>query len=252
MLLRNKNILCIGGFDPSGAAGVLADGKMISFLGAHASALITLDTCQSRHDFVQSQATALSWLQVQWRTLHQDLPVHAVKLGAIANTAQAQWLGLALADLQCPIVLDPVLNSSSGGALSTQTALRSLAPRVSVLTPNRQEAADLFGVDPQRPCWTAACPAPLLVTGADHARAQGETRITHRLLTASGSTDFQVPLRPGRFRGSGCLLGSALACALADGASLPEACERALHNVDAWLQSAWAFADAVHLPQRPA
>jgi hypothetical protein len=34
MLLRNKNILCIGGFDPSGAAGLLADNRMASFLGA--------------------------------------------------------------------------------------------------------------------------------------------------------------------------------------------------------------------------
>lgn len=252
MLLCNTNILIIGGFDPSGAAGVLADARMVSWLGGHPSALVSVQTVQNRISHRSSEAEPLPRLQAQWDALEATAPkIAAVKIGALANPAQARWLAGRLADLDCPIVLDPVISSSAGTALSAPLALKELAPLASIITPNRAEALQLFGCDRAAPVWSTDCPAPLLITGTDQAQHEGHPHIVHRLLTSDGLLDLPTPLYSGRYRGSGCLLASALACQLAAGRPLPEACRSALDAVEAWLQAAWLFDDGIHLPRAP-
>ncbi len=249
--LSGKNILCVGGLDPSGGAGVLADLRMVSHLGAHASCLISTTTTQGRTRLEASQAMSTGILERQWAAVFQDMPVHAIKLGAIASAAQARWLSQRLQDLPAtiPVVLDPVLLSSSGTALSTVDIMRRLAPQVQLVTPNQHEALDLFPEAMRSD--RRALPCAILVTASDAAQATGAPLIHHRLLRGGLETRFTTPLRPGRYRGSGCLLASAITCALAAGLDLQAACGFGLREVPRWLDSAWRFEDGIHLPQAP-
>lgn len=245
-------ILCIGGLDPSGAAGILADARMVESQACRVAALNLLDTWQGPSRFGGAIPTPLDTLQRQWEALFTEERPAAVKIGAVADIRQADWLAAALEPLQLPLVIDPVLLSSSGGQLGNAAAIRRLAPLASLLTPNRREASELFGLSEDDPGWSPSCPAPLLVTGADHASEQGLRQIEHRLLQPGATHRFGTRLRPGRYRGSGCLLASAIACALARGESLPAACVASLEVVDRWLARAVRLNGDIHLPQRPA
>lgn len=245
-------ILCIGGFDPSGAAGILADARMVESRGCRVAALNLLDTWQGAQHFGGARPTSLDILQAQWDSVITEGRPAAIKIGALGSLEQADWLAARLALLSIPLVIDPVLVASSGGSLGCPDAIRRLAPLASLLTPNRQEATALFGLDPDEPVWTTRCPAPLLVTGADRAARQGMASAEHRLLRADSSLSFETPLRPGRYRGSGCLLATAIACALARGLPLTEACASGLNTVGQWLDHALPLTDGVLLPRPPA
>lgn len=244
-LLHERVILCIGGLDPSGAAGLAADLQVVYALGGHAAVLTTLQTVQGRSHWGRAEPVNLALLREQFAALKRDLPIAGVKIGAVASTAQAEWLVTALQDLAVPAVLDPVLASSSGGHLSPPAALRHLAAAVQLCTPNRQEAEILFGLSPDETAWPADCPTALLVTdGAGSGR--------NLLLTDSDLCSFDWPRRPGTYRGSGCRLATAICCHLAAGATLEAACTAAQHLVADWIAAAWQHADGRHLPRPPA
>lgn len=244
--LRGSSVLCIGGFDPSGGAGVLADARMIEALGGHACALITLHTCQGRTRWAGASAAPLEQLHQQWRALHGSLPIHAIKIGALANLEQAIWVAELICALGVPAVLDPVRHSSSGGALSDDGAIQHLLAHVQLITPNHDEAAALFGTDSP-----ASAPCAVLVTATDQAQQQGAKRIRHELYGQGQTTYWDSPLLEGRFRGSGCMLASAIAGYLGRDYSLQQAITESLRAVELSLRQAWTFDDGVHLPRIP-
>lgn len=239
-------MLCIGGFDPSGGAGVLADARMIEALGGHACALITLHTCQGRTRWTGASAAPLEQLREQWQSLHNSLPIHAVKIGALANAEQARWVTALIQSLGVPAVLDPVRRSSSGGTLSDDAAIHHLLSQVQLVTPNQEEAAALFGSN-----GPDSAPCNVLVTATDQAQQQGASVIRHELYAQGQRAHWDCPLLEGRYRGSGCMLASAIAGYLGCDYSLQQAITESLHAVELSLRQAWTFADGVHLPRMP-
>lgn len=251
--LHNTSILCIGGFDPSGLAGISADARMIEHLGGHASCLVSLDTVQNRIDCRLKREPDLRWLQQQWDALWQDArkPYAAIKIGALGGLEQTRWLADQLASLNLPIVLDPVLGSSSGAALGRPSALQPLLSLASVVTPNQAELCALYGLARAEDWRPEPEAGATLVTGTDAAQQGGQPRIQHRLYFQGQTWDYFYPLLPGRYRGTGCLLASAIACALAAGQTIPQACRFGLDEVMAWLVPAHKHPDAIHCPRPP-
>ncbi len=142
--------------------------------------------------------------------------------------------------LAAPIVLDPVLASSSGGSLldaeGRAALIEWLLPRATLLTPNLPEAAALLGAP------SAAGEAALLQQ-AQQLRALGARAVLLKGGHAAGAqaTDYLVSgadtqrlatvRRTGRRRGTGCALAAAIAAGLAARLSLAEACRRAKEHV---------------------
>lgn len=247
-VLQRHLILCIGGRDPSGCAGLDADVRMVNWLGGQAASLCTVATIQHRTQWQMAEPVPVHWLAGEAQCLLGDRsrPVAGVKIGAVADLAQAQWLAGLLDTLGCPSVLDPVLGSSAGGQLSSAEALHWLAQRVDLCTPNQAEAQQLFGWTPTASAWQP--PTAILLTGAD---ATDDPQIHNCLYHAGQTTRFEWPRRSGHFRGTGCLLASASCALLSSGRDLPTACLQAQQIVDLWLAAAWTYPDDRHLPQAP-
>lgn len=244
--LRECCVLCVGGFDPSGGAGILADARMLNALGGHACALVTLNTSQGRSSWRSASAQSVDLLREQWQGLADSLPIHAIKIGAVANAEQIAWLIELITDLKVPVVLDPVLTSSSGGHLSAAQDLMALLDHCTVITPNRAEAEALLGpTDPHD------APCAVLITGSDAAQQAGQTTAHHQLYAQGQLSRWESPVLPGRYRGSGCMLASAIAGFLGRGLTLENALDRGLAAVQPMLKHAWRFEDGVHLPRAP-
>ncbi|KAB2536276.1 hypothetical protein AL035_19935, partial [Salipiger aestuarii] len=163
--------------------------------------------------------------------------VDAIKLGMLVN---ADTIGAVAAALpRAPLVIDPVLRSSSGAALLDDAGLGALlsllVPRATVLTPNLPELAAIADRDgapdhsaARRALFARGCKA-LLVKGG---HAPDRDFCEDRLYLPDGTMRrFRGPRLAGTLRGTGCQLGSALAVALAGGAALPDAVARARDGV---------------------
>ncbi|HEY3798720.1 MAG TPA: bifunctional hydroxymethylpyrimidine kinase/phosphomethylpyrimidine kinase [Caulobacteraceae bacterium] len=227
-------VLAIGGSDSGGGAGVQADIKTVTALGGYAMTAITAVTVQDTVAVHAVHPIPPALVAAQIETALADIGADAIKIGMLGEAA------VAVADAlgrwpDVPLVVDPVLASSSGASLLGEgglEALRRLIARAALVTPNAPEAEALTGrpvasLDDQR-----AAAETLLTQGARGVLVKGGhiagESVIDLLMTADGETLFESPrLATRHTHGTGCTLASACAAGLAAGLPLTEAVARA-------------------------
>jgi hydroxymethylpyrimidine/phosphomethylpyrimidine kinase len=219
------NVVSIAGVDPSGGAGVLADLKTFSALGAYGCGVIAALTAQNTREVTGIHEVPPDFLALQLDTLFADVRIDAVKIGMLASSELVRVVADRLKRHRPRfVVLDPVMVAKSGDRLlraEAVAALRSeLVPLATVLTPNLPEAGDLLGrtvsddVEDMR-----AAARDLRALGAQTVLVKGGhgTRETLVDLFFDGTQAVELPARrvPTRnTHGTGCTLSSAIAALL--------------------------------------
>ncbi len=147
---RIPNTLTVAGVDPSGGAGVLADIKAMSALGAYACAVVAALTAQNTRAVTGIHAVPPEFVRQQIDTLFEDVRIDAVKVGMLGSAAVTQAVADSMAKWRPPhLVLDPVMVAKSGDNLLAQEAVATLRetmlPQAEIVTPNLPEAGVLLG-----------------------------------------------------------------------------------------------------------
>jgi hydroxymethylpyrimidine/phosphomethylpyrimidine kinase len=224
-------VLACGGLDPLGQAGLAADLRAGASLGALVAPVAAALTVQDAGGVRRVEGVEPGLLKEQLLAVLRSLPVGAVKVGLLGGAPQAQALADALAGYPgLPLILDPVLAASSGGALAaagfTEDLKRLLFERVTVLTPNLPEAGALLGQPtPAGPDAQAAAAAQLRALGPGAVllkggHAEGPYSSDH-LCDAHGTLWLEAQrLAVANTRGTGCSLATLLACLMAQGQPL--------------------------------
>src|ERR1700693_1624580 len=232
-------VLSIAGFDPSSGAGVTADTKTIAAHGCYGIACITALTVQSTSGVRRVEAVDPSVIAETLEELSADIPIAAVHIGMLGSAkvvrVVADFLIQRSGKAKLPnVVLDPILNSSSGIALldapGTRLLIEKLIPLADVLTPNVDEAAVLTGLKVTDLDEMRAAAANLhqmgsvavVITGGHLEKAIDLLSFT----TASGVEEevFKAERqRSNSTHGTGCAFATAMACHLALGRGLAEA-----------------------------
>jgi hydroxymethylpyrimidine/phosphomethylpyrimidine kinase len=144
--------LTIAGSDPGGGAGIQADLKVFAALGVYGTSVITALTSQNTLCVSDIVAVPASSIRSQFRALKEDLGHAAVKTGMLHSAETAALAAHLLGRPPMPLVVDPVLASSSGEALMDDQGLEvyrsQLIPLALILTPNLDEARRLLGCGP--------------------------------------------------------------------------------------------------------
>ena len=224
--------LSIAGSDPSGGAGVQADLKTFSALGCYGMAVITALTAQNTRGVYGVEVMPAEFVRAQLDAIFDDVAVHAVKIGMIADAAIANVVADVLEEYKpSNIVLDPVMVSTSGDALIAGDALEvikeRLIPIADVITPNIPEAEKLLRkavLDTERVAQdllSLGCTAALLKGG----HLTHEDTSTDVLAYGGGEVEIYESARilTSNTHGTGCTLSSAIAAYLAHGMELAEA-----------------------------
>ena len=219
------NVLSIAGSDPSGGAGIQADLKTFSALGAYGMCAITALTAQNTRGVRSFQVVDPSFVGEQIDAIFDDVRVDAVKIGMVANASIATVVAERLRRHAAHnVVLDPVMVAKSGDRLLQDDAVAAirelLVPLARVITPNLPEAAVLVA---------GAVPTSLAemrrTIGALHRLGPQYVLLKGGHLTGDDSTDLlfdgsTMAELPGRriatrnTHGTGCTLSAALAALL--------------------------------------
>ena len=243
-----STVLVIAGSDSSGGAGLTRDVRTLTLFEARALCAITAVTAQSDESFGAVQVLPAELVRAQIAAAFATARIDAIKIGMLATAATVQAVAASLPAEGPPIVLDPVLVSTSGGELldrGGREALRTLLlPRITVLTPNIPEAAALLGTHcaqgeqellQQASALRALGAAAVLLKGGHAA----EPEATDLLLTGDAIPRWlRAPRIAVERRGTGCALSSAIAAGLGAGLDLAAACARAKQHVTQLLQQA--------------
>lgn len=151
MTAHPPRILSIAGSDSSGGAGIQADIKTITMLGGYAMAAITAATAQNSVGVQAIAPLGGVFVGQQIQSCVDDIGVDAIKIGMLHDADIISHVDNALSHVPAgvPIVLDPVMISTSGAALIAPDAVEELRqrlfPRATLLTPNIPELESLIG-----------------------------------------------------------------------------------------------------------
>jgi len=218
--------LTVAGSDPSGGAGIQADLKTFSALGAYGTAVLTALTAQNTRGVTGVHAVPAVFVGEQLRTLLDDVTVHATKLGMLGTADVVREVAALLADRPAgPVICDPVMVATSGDRLISEDAVDAvrtvLLPVTDLITPNVPEAAALLDVAPattveelapQATALLALGPGAVLLKGGHLGGAAGHEFSTDVLVTAAGVVQTRRPrVATTATHGTGCTLSSALA-----------------------------------------
>lgn len=138
------NLLTIGGSDPSSGAGIQSDIKTFSIFNVHGLTVITAITSQNTSNFGSVEPVSQKILKNQIESVMSDFKIDGIKIGMVYNSRIIKILSNQLQKLKIPIVVDPVIKSTTGGALIEKSAMidfqKYIIPLATVITPNKFEA----------------------------------------------------------------------------------------------------------------
>jgi len=229
---RPPILLTIAGFDPCCGAGTAADLKTFAAHNCYGVAAITALTIQSTQGVRSVHATPAATLRAQLDALVEDVLIAAVKIGMLANRANAAVVAEFLDAHKFPhVILDPVSRPTAGNAeLLDAPGLKfvrdELLKRATVITPNIPEAEFLTGLEVKDLHGMKAAGQRLLEMGARAVIVTGghlEKPIDVLCDGAEVETFGSDHVKSPNTHGSGCTFSSAIAAQLAGGQQLRDA-----------------------------
>ena len=231
-------VLIVAGSDSGGGAGIQADIKTVTALGGYAATAVTALTAQNSLGVDAVHAVPADFVARQMAAVLSDIGADCIKTGMLHSAAIVDVIASVIHESVpgAPLVVDPVMVSTSGDRLVAPDAEAAIAnrllPLATMVTPNIPEAAALTGlaIDTVDDMIRAARalldrgPGAVLVTGG---HLEGD-EIFDVLADRDGDKIFSSPrLATRHTHGTGCTLASAIATGIAQGMPLGDAIVRA-------------------------
>jgi hydroxymethylpyrimidine/phosphomethylpyrimidine kinase len=246
---RPPRVLVVAGSDSGGGAGIQADIKTLSALGAYAMTAVTAITVQNTLGVTDVHGVPPAIVAAQIRACLDDIGADAVKLGMLHSSALIEEVAAALADYPgIPVIADPVMVAKGGAALLQSEAVGALSslilPRATLITPNTEEAAVLLGeaiadgssAERAAAVLSSRFGTAVLLKGG-HLRGPAVENLL--LVPGLPLERFVTPrLETRHTHGTGCTLASAIAAGVAAGEPLARAVARASAFVHAAIANA--------------
>ncbi|WP_083896934.1 bifunctional hydroxymethylpyrimidine kinase/phosphomethylpyrimidine kinase [Azospirillum sp. B506] len=245
-------VLIVAGSDSGGGAGIQADIKAVSALGAYAMTAIAALTAQNTTGVYGVVPVDPAFVALQMKLVLEDIGADAVKIGMLANAPviEAVAAEYEARAVNVPLVLDPVMIAKSGHHLldpdAVLTLRKRLLPLAEVVTPNLPEAEALTDL-PIRDLDDMRRAAELMLSfGPKSVLLKGghleDDTLYDLLLTEEGETVFQGQrVHTPHTHGTGCTLSSAIAAGLAQGLTTRDAVARARRYVETAILTAPGF-----------
>jgi hydroxymethylpyrimidine/phosphomethylpyrimidine kinase len=234
--MKPARLLVIAGSDSSAGAGLQADLKTAEAFGVYAQTAVTAVTVQDTRGVRAIELMPPGIVRGQIEAALGDIGADVIKIGMLGSAAIAAAVADALRDVALPLVLDPVLASSSGARLLGEEGvaiLKSrLLPRATLVTPNLPEAEALTGIRPKSDHSLRNCAQAFALMGVRQVLFKGGhgegSVVRDVLILGDKQSVFEAPRQiTAHTHGTGCTLSAAIASGLALGLTLPEAVARA-------------------------
>lgn len=256
--------LTIAGSDSGGGAGIQTDLRTFDHLGVHGCCAIAALTAQNPRGVTGVHATPPEFLALQIETVFDAFEIRAAKTGMLFDAALIGVVARSFARRpNVPLVVDPVMVSTSGSRLLKDDAVAALTERLlplaTLVTPNLHEAEILAGrpLRTVRELWDAA-PAlarklgcAVLLKGGHCPEAPGTDVLGERdgrRLVFRSPTLRDLPST----HGTGCTLSAAIAAGLAQGKPLADAIRQAKAYLSLALRNAAQAGEGTYVWSAPA
>ena len=240
-----KDVVLIGGSDPSGGAGIQADIETLTFFGVKTAHVITAITVQDDNKLSEYFVIPCTILANTLDLVFSKKNPTFVKIGMLGDESVVTVLTDILKQYpDVNVILDPVHFSSSGYKLITDKGWdlvkTLLLPQVFLITPNLSEAMELSGISIETETDVKKACEIIHEKGARNVIITGghSSGDPVDMLYMNGT---MYPFKSERVksnmtRGTGCRFSSAVTALLADGALLEEAIPKAKRFISEYIK----------------
>ena len=247
------NILSIGGSDPSSGAGIQSDIKTFSNHNVYGFTAVTAITSQNTRKVTSIEPVSTKSLRAQLDSILSDFHIDAIKIGMVYNSQIIKVIHSKLRNIKVPIVIDPIIKSTTGATLLKKNALynykKMIIPLADVITPNKYEAKVLSGTSNTNrsakkiQSMGAKC---VIITGATSSNSQISDYILekNREYLISGK---KIPITN---HGSGCNYSASITASLAKGNTIHSAVKIAKDYVYQSIKNSKKIGKGVNLTHR--
>ena len=258
--LRTPFVMSIAGFDPSSGAGVTADLKTFEATGSYGLGICSAVTFQNEDTYTGTHWISLEEIRRQCELQFKKHQPEYIKIGLIESFDVIDQLTAWLSTV-CPgtkIIWDPILKASAGYVFHQQNRekLNAILKRLYLITPNTEELKQLFGenINPEELKQTCRLYQTHILWKGGH---NSGPESSDCLITPEQCFRFTVQKGLYGKHGTGCILSSAIASALAQGYDLPTACSKAQLYVSRVIDSndrnlGFHYLDKAHFNSVPA
>ncbi|MDR5696035.1 MAG: bifunctional hydroxymethylpyrimidine kinase/phosphomethylpyrimidine kinase [Armatimonadota bacterium] len=264
-------VLIIAGSDSGGGAGIQADLKTVSALGAFGMTAITALTAQNTTGVYGVVEMPPEFVAQQIDVVVKDIGVDAVKTGMLSNAAIIEAVASKIREYHLsPVVVDPVMIAKSGSPLLRPEAIDALKGVLltvaTVVTPNLHEARALTGMEIEDISSMREAAKAIHALGPQYVVVKGghlKGEAVDVLFDGQQFYEFRAErVNTHNTHGTGCVYASAIAAGLAKGKSVVEAVKEAKEFVTMAVRHslalgqghgpvnpmAWTFAPQAHNP----
>jgi hydroxymethylpyrimidine/phosphomethylpyrimidine kinase len=242
--------MTIAGSDSGGGAGIQADLKTFEAFQVMGTSVITALTAQNSCGVQGVWGVEAGFVRAQFNSVYKDFKVAAIKTGMLFDEDIITTVVDRLQKCNLPIVVDPVMVSTSGHMLLKPAAVEvmseDLLPLATVITPNLAEARVLTGFEIQdeldmeraADALNARYPNSWILLKGGHMSGT----LAKDILVGHSEKHWLEAPRYDTFHthGTGCTLSAAITAGLAKGWTVPQAVSRAKNYVNGCIQHPWA------------
>ncbi|HOX15430.1 MAG TPA: bifunctional hydroxymethylpyrimidine kinase/phosphomethylpyrimidine kinase [Smithellaceae bacterium] len=236
---RLFKVLCVGGSDSGGGAGIQADLKAVSACGCYALTVITALTAQNTRGVQAIYPLPQKFIAAQLDAVLSDIGADALKTGMMLTADTVNTVVRKIVQYRLKnVVVDPVMIAKGGRMMMQETArrvlIKKLLPLTRVLTPNIPEAESLTQMKIRSIAAMKKAAAVIGDLGAENVVIKGGHLPGRRnlggidiLFDGKRYYEFSADwIETRNTHGTGCTYASALACGLAQGKNILQAVEQ--------------------------
>jgi hydroxymethylpyrimidine kinase/phosphomethylpyrimidine kinase len=234
--MKPVKVLCIGGSDSSGGAGIQADLKAVSACGCYGMSVITAITAQNTLGVQDIYPVSPKFVAQQLESVLSDIGADAVKTGMLLTAGIVQVVVKKIKEYNISkVVVDPVMIAKGGRSLiqdkARETLVKKLLPLAFVVVPNIHEAENLAKMKIRSIAAMKKAAAFIHKLGAKNVLIKGghlpgvkQSGAIDILYDGDKYYEFSAPWIDSRnTHGTGCTYASVLASGLAQGKNIIDA-----------------------------
>lgn len=238
--MKPFRVLCVGGSDSSGGAGIQADLKAVSAFGCYGMSVITAVTVQNTLGVESIHPVPKKFILAQLDCILSDIGADAIKTGMLLTVGAIEAAVKKVEEYRLEkLVVDPVMIAKGGYSLMQDTAkvalIRKLLPLAFVVTPNIPEAEVLAKCKIETVAGMKKAAAVIyglgvknVVIKGGHLRAAKKLGAVDILYDGNKYYEYSSPwIATKDTHGTGCTYASSLAAALVCGKNIVDAVEQA-------------------------
>ncbi len=242
-------VICIGGSDSSGGAGIQADLKAVIARGCWGLSVITAVTAQNTKGVSDVYPVSAEFVGRQMDTVFKDISVDALKTGMLPTEETVQIVAIKIKKYKITkVVVDPVMIAKGGKTLMSCKArtslIKNLLPVAFAVTPNIPEAEVLTKMEITSIALMKVAAVKIHGMGVKNVLIKGGHQLGNKrsvvdILYDGSYYEFSSPRINSRdTHGTGCTYASALAAGIAMGENIVEAAWQAKILITAAIENA--------------